>query len=101
MQPFVKGTVESIRILCYRVEGVIQEFIHHKHGAIGNVGWPVFYMLHQCTDDFLCAEYSFQITVRLTEKFAQPFFAADGPCKIQFMKNGELFFLVKDGYIAE
>jgi hypothetical protein len=43
----------------------------------------------------------FQIIMRLTEKFPQPFPASHGPGEIQFMENRVLFFLVKDGDVGE
>jgi len=50
---------------------------------------------------FLCADDLFEVVVRIAEEFPQPFFAADGPGEIQFMKNGEFFLCVKDGYVVE
>ena len=47
------------------------------------------------------ALYFFYIIMRFAEKFSQPFPAADGAGKIQFVKYRKFLFLVKDGYVAE
>ena len=62
---------------------------------------PVINMLHQCTDHLLRADDLFQVLVRLRKKLAQPFFAATGTGKIEFMKNGKFLFRVEDGNVIE
>jgi hypothetical protein len=58
-------------------------------------------MIQQGFNDVLCARDPFQVMVGLCKKPAQPFFAPDGFGKVEFMKNGIFFFLVKDGNVVE
>ena len=101
MQQFIGKTVESIWIFGNGIKVVIQKFVHHDDGAIGDLGRPVVNMFNQCFDNILRADDSFQIVMRFGKKTAQPFLAANGSGKIQFVKNRKFFFLVKNGNIVE
>lgn len=58
-------------------------------------------MFHESADNLLGAGDLLQVIMRFTEKFSQPFPAANGSGKIQFVKNRELFFRVEDGNVVE
>ena len=101
MQQFIRETVEWSLMLADRVQLVVHKLIHYQYGTIGNISWPVIYMLHQCAYHFLGASNFFQVAMRLGKELTQPLFATDSTCKIQFVKNGKLFFRVKDRNVIE
>jgi hypothetical protein len=49
----------------------------------------------------LYADDPFEIAMGFSKKLSQPFLSTQGPGEIQFVKNGEFFFLVEDRNIVE
>src|SRR4051812_31815790 len=101
MKDLIRIAVQCILVSWYRVEVIIEELVDHDDRAIRDLRRPVIEMCEQRLNDVLCADDPFEIVVRFQKKTTQPFFPANSLGKIEPVKNGKFFLLVKDGNIVE
>ena len=101
MKPFVRKSIDGIKVLGNLVKVIIQKFIHHKDGSVRDIGWPFVDMIEKRFNNFLCSNDPFYIRMRFGKKSEQPGSTTSRSGKIQFMENGEFLFRVKDRNIAE
>ena len=101
MKPFVREAIDGVRFIGNGIHIIIKKFIHHEDRSVGNIGRPFINVVEKSLNDLLGAEYSFHILVRLGKKTMQPLFTTGGTGKVEFVKNREFFFRVKDRYILE
>ena len=101
MKPFVGETVDRVRFVRNRIYVIVKKFIHHQDCSVGDVRRPFVDMIQKSPNDLLRAEYSFDILVRFRKKTMEPLFATDGTGKIEFVKNREFLFRVKDRNVFE
>lgn len=98
--PVVKA-VEQVWIIRYLIDRRIIILIYNHHCAVGDTGWPVTLVLNDLFKCLLCFLYFIKVAIWISKQKAEPFSAADGGSKIEMMKNGLFFFIMKYGKIID